>query len=169
MSMQWSSQLHRAASEGDHTSLQRLLEDGHSPGTVGGAICWLRGASEIITRTPLHYSAKGGHLQCVRLLLRYGANPNASDGDGYTPIHYVCQIHNPKYDVKEEVRSCLTSLMEFGGDRTARTNSGHTPLMLAMQQKNAVCANELLKQGKLAIVATPYPFTCCRHLPVIGS
>lgn len=148
MSMQhWSSQLHQAASEGDHVLLQCLLEQGHPPNSVGGSKCWLRGASEINTRTPLHYSAKGGHLLCVRLLLRYGADPNARDGDGYTPIHYICQIHNPKSDAREGVWLCLTSLVEFGGDTTVRTNSGHTPLMLARWQKNVVCAKELLKQG----------------------
>lgn len=147
MTLQWSHQLHQAACEGDLDLLQQLLQQGLSPDTRGGHVCWLRGASELCTRTPLHYSAKNGHLQCVRLLLMYGANPNAKDGDGYTPVHYVSQIHNPNSDIGEEARQCLTSLIDFGGDTTARTNSGHTPLSLARQQKNAVCAKELHKQG----------------------
>lgn len=143
MSMQWSHQLHQAACEGDFPLLQQQLQQGLPPDTIGGLVCWLRGASELYTRTPLHYSAKNGHLQCVRLLLKYGANPNARDSDGYTPVHYVCQIHNPNGNIREVVRQCLTSMIDFGGDTKARTDSGHTPLMLARQQKNAVCAKEL--------------------------
>lgn len=110
-------------------------------------MCWLRGASEIISRTPLHYSAKAGHPKCVRLLLRYGANPNARDADGYTPLHYICQFHNPSgSETRERVWLCLTSLLEFGASKRALTSSGYTPLILARQQQNAVCADELLKQ-----------------------
>lgn len=145
--IQWSHKLHQAASNGDSATLQNLLEQGHFPDTIGGFICWLRGASELNTRTPLHYSAKAGHLQCIRLLLKYGANPNARDSDGYAPIHYVCQIHNPSDETRETVSQCLESLMKFGGDTRARTISGKTPLDLARQHKNVACVNELIKQG----------------------
>lgn len=149
MSIHWSHQIHQAASDGDHTLLQHLLEQGTPPDTIGGALCWLRGASETCTRTPLHHAAKNGRIECVRLLLKYGADPNARDGDGYSPVHYVCQIHNPKSDGdKKGVWLCLTSLVELGGYTKLRTKSGHTPAMLAHQQKNAVCTKELQKQGK---------------------
>lgn len=147
MKMQWSHQLHQAASDGDVVFLQQLLEQGFPPDTLGGQMCWLRGASELCTRTPLHHSAKTGHLQCVRLLLTYGADPNARDGDGYTPVHYVCQIYNPNSDIRDEVWQCLTSLIDFGGDTKATTDSGNTPLMIARQHNNAACTEELHKQG----------------------
>ena len=110
-------------------------------------MCWLRGASEMNTRTPLHYASKMGHVCCVRLLLKHGANPNARDGDGYTPLHYVCQIHNPVGERGEMATQCLLSLLEFGGDPRSRTLSGKTPLDLARQQKNTVCEKELIQQG----------------------
>ena len=145
--MDWSSELHRAASDGDTATLQNLLQQGHPPDTVGGQMCWLRGASEFNARTPLHYSAKGGHLASTRLLLRYGANPNSRDSDGYTPIHYICQIHNPGNDTKDTVLQCLQSLVSFGGDIRARTDSGNTPIYIARRHKNAVCEREILQQG----------------------
>jgi hypothetical protein len=152
MIMQWSHQLHQAASDGNLSLLQSWLEQGTSPDTIGGPQCWLRGASEPCTRTPLHYAAKNGQFQCVRLLLKYGANPNATDGDGYTPVHYTCQIHNPSTaGAQKEVRLTLTSLLEFGGDMKLRTNSGYTPVMLAKQQKNAPCVKELNKQGNYLV------------------
>lgn len=148
LAMQWSQELHEAASKGDTGTLQQCLEQGNSPNAIGGQVCWVRGASEINTRTPLHYSAKGGHLHCVRLLLRYGADPNAKDGDGYTPIHYICQIHNPSgSEASKTILLCLQSLMDFGGKWKARTASGHTPMDIARKQKNSVCANELQKRG----------------------
>lgn len=37
-------------------------------------------------RTPLHRAAQFGHVQAVQLLLRLGANPNAQDENGWTPL-----------------------------------------------------------------------------------
>ena len=37
-------------------------------------------------RTPLHRAAQFGHVQAVQLLLRLGANPNAQDKNGWTPL-----------------------------------------------------------------------------------
>ena len=138
--------LHKAASEGDTTTLQQLLEEGHSPSTTGGTSCWLRGASENHTRTPLHYAAKHGHLDCIRLLLKYGADPNSKDGDGYTPIHYLCQMHNPSQDHHDNLRQCMSSLVLCGADLRAKTNSGRTPLEIAQTQRNSICQRAIEKQ-----------------------
>ncbi|MCK4823329.1 ankyrin repeat domain-containing protein, partial [bacterium] len=37
-------------------------------------------------RTPLHRAAQFGHVQAVQLILRLGANPNAEDENGWTPL-----------------------------------------------------------------------------------
>ena len=138
--------LHKAASEGDRATLQQLLEEGYSPSTTGGISCWLRGASEIHTRTPLHYATKHGHLDCIRLLLKHGANPNSKDGDGYTPLHYLCQIYNPSQGHHDDLRQCVTSLVQCGADIRAKTNSGKTPLEVALTQKNSICREAIEKQ-----------------------
>ena len=131
--------LHQAASDGDTATLQQLLENGHSPKVRGGTSCFLRGASDLHTRTPLHYAAKHGHLNCIRLLLKYGADPNSKDGDGYTPLHYLCQVYNPGQDCRDNLRQCVTSLVQCGADLRAETNSGKTPLDIAKTQKNTIC------------------------------
>ena len=111
-------------------------------------MCWRRGASEFQKRTPLHYAAKSGHPDCMKLLLLYGADPNCTDEDGYTPIHYVCQMFKPIGRQKaEDICRCLKYLIDFGADIRARTKSSYTPMELALRHKNLECANELQKHG----------------------
>ena len=39
--------------------------------------------------TALHYSAQGGHVDCVNLLIKAKANINAVNNSGDTPLHKV--------------------------------------------------------------------------------
>ena len=58
----------------------------------------------------------GDRVQCLRLLAQAGANLNAKDFDGNTPLH---EIYLP--DVVEE-------LLRLGADVNARNNKGETPI-----------------------------------------
>lgn len=147
-SYSWSHQIHQAASEGNIRQLQHLLVEDNSPNTRGGVSCWLRGASQFLTRTPLHYAAKEGHLECIRLLLINGADPNIKDEDGYTPLHYSCQVFKPSADQHDKLRKCVESLIEFGGDVQAETNSQHTPATLARVQNNDACYQQIANHSK---------------------
>ena len=145
---QWSHELHRAAAGGEAERLGKLLEAGVSTELRGGVGAWLRGAYHSPHRTALHHAAKGGHLGCVRLLLSYGANPNAMDGDGYTPLHYVCQIHDPQGQERAEcVEGCATSLLQFGAHGNAVTSTGRSATELARTQRNTVCQRILHHHG----------------------
>ncbi len=144
----WSHQLHQAASDNNTDSLHQLLKQGHSPNTQGGLQCWLRGASSSQSRTPLHYAAKEGHLEAIRLLLAYGADPNARDEDGYIALHYVCQIYSPAPERSEGLRVCVDSLVEFGADVRAVTNARCSCRDLAKRQKNTVCLEAVRKHCK---------------------
>jgi ankyrin repeat protein len=59
---------------------------------------------------------EGARVECVRLLAEAGADVNARDKDGNTPLHEIFLI-----DVEEE-------LLKFGADVNARNNEGETPI-----------------------------------------
>ena len=70
-------QLHRAAEVGDLTEVERLIVAGYPINRF-----------DYLGRTPLHYAVAGEHLAIVDILLRAGANVNASDEQsvGNTPL-----------------------------------------------------------------------------------
>ena len=39
--------------------------------------------------TPLMFAARGGHLDCVRLLLENNADIETEDAEGWTALHYA--------------------------------------------------------------------------------
>lgn len=39
--------------------------------------------------TPLHLAVRQGKLQCVKLLLRGGANVNIANKDGFKPLYFA--------------------------------------------------------------------------------
>ena len=74
-------------------------------------------------RTPLHYAAREGHADAVKVLLTNGATVNAKDkSPGLTALHYAA-YRNQK-DVVE-------LLLEVGADVNARDLLAHTPLYWA--------------------------------------
>ena len=96
--------------------------------------------------SPLHLAAQGGHLEVMELLLEAGADINAVDARGYTPLHFVIcygpkRFFDPLPDLSETTRDIgvyhlLTDVPRFlidrGADLSAReSESGKTPLELA--------------------------------------
>ena len=51
-----------------------------------------------------------------------GADPNARDGDGATPLHIAAYVQNAKH---------AQLLLEAGADPHARTNAGRDPTSMA--------------------------------------
>lgn len=58
------------------------------------------------------------------MLLERGANINAANRIGFTPLHYAAQNVYPR---------AVIALIERGADINARTNNGETPLDLAIR------------------------------------
>jgi ankyrin repeat protein len=58
----------------------------------------------------------GARVECIRLLVQAGANVNARDNEGNTPLHEIFLT-----DVEEE-------LLKLGADANARNQDGETPI-----------------------------------------
>jgi ankyrin repeat protein len=65
----------------------------------------------------------GARAECVRLLAQAGANVNARDDDGNTPLHETFLT-----DVEEE-------LLKLGADVNARNKDGETPIFTTVDDE----------------------------------
>jgi ankyrin repeat protein len=66
---------------------------------------------------------EGARVECVRLLADAGANVNARDNDGSTPLHEALLT-----DVEKE-------LLERGADVNARNKNGETPIFTTVDNE----------------------------------
>jgi len=82
-------------------------------------------------QTNLHFAAKNGHIRMVKQLVKKGANVNAIDSYGETPLHEASSVDVVKF------------LIENGADNTIKNNMDQTPEDVAnckMDQKRlAIC------------------------------
>lgn len=67
-------------------------------------------------------AARGGHLECARLLLNCGADPNLSTLSGYTAMHSAAL---------SDEREVLELLLQHDADPFQLTFNGHSPRELA--------------------------------------
>lgn len=65
--------------------------------------------------------------ETIILLLEKGANVNARDNDGMTPLHLVA---------KQGIVEIMVTLLDKGADIEARDSSGCTPLFFAVRDNN---------------------------------
>ncbi|NXX48534.1 PPR27 phosphatase, partial [Tricholaema leucomelas] len=66
----------------------------------------------------LHEAVLTGNLDCVKLLVRYGADIHQKDEEGWTPLHMACS------DGYADIARYLISL---GASLEATTDDGETP------------------------------------------
>jgi ankyrin repeat protein len=127
-------------------------------------------------RTLLHEAAAAGSLTTVQLLLRLGADPEARDGGGHTPLYSVgneCSVEGAGQVVRElvqagaAVNACdgvqrctalhmaarrnnvevAATLLDCGADIEARDRAGDTPLRRAVNCNQVAVAALLLARG----------------------
>jgi ankyrin repeat protein len=87
--------------------------------------------------TALHEAAANGDTALVRLLLDFGANPNARTG-GITPLHLAVQFHH---------HAIITMLLAHGANANAALSNGQTSLHWAAIRGDCQSADSLLAYG----------------------
>jgi ankyrin repeat protein len=83
-------------------------------------------------------AAKENNVPEVCRLLTAGADVNAKDSKGETPLHWACR--NGRVQIVKE-------LLEHGADIEAKDNDGDTPLHWACCSGRLAVVNELLSRG----------------------
>ena len=85
-------------------------------------------------KTGLHYAAKAGFLKVINLLIENGADLDALDNDGETPLFEAIRS---TIKSGEKQRAALEALLVKGADPNVKNRKGQTPLQVATQMRRA--------------------------------
>jgi len=109
--------------------------------TVGRDLCGPVRAGDGLT--PLARAALRGHINTARLFIAFGADVNARDRTGWTPLHYTMR---PWGTGGTNVRLARL-LLEHGADPDAAMQDGRTLLHVAAARGEIEAAKLLLSKG----------------------
>jgi len=139
--------------------LDMLLQNGGDPNVVGrdGSVPLMVCLVPLINKDPLHcltHTMKVFYLNCVRLLCKYGANPNCSSRSNLTPLHVLVFTASEYITLNREVekangltfiRQLLVILLQHGLDPNVRFSqrTQHVLLSLMDMVQNARVPSDL--------------------------
>lgn len=98
--------------------------------------------------TALQVALKGGFTVIALILLKAGADANARDATGFTPLLMACGKTTFGY------KEVAEKLVHMGADVNARDPLGWTPLLLAISAGNAGLVSLLLANGASPMART---------------
>ena len=99
-------------------------------------------------QTPLHLAMGRDWFKLARILLDHGADANAENNDGKTPLHLLSESRVHNGDALELIRV----LLKHGVAVNRRDKNNQTPLLLAMWRGQLELARILLDHGADATV-----------------
>eukprot|EP01053_Blabericola_migrator_P009401 Blabericola_migrator_1__9400@NODE_507_length_7957_cov_200_853612_g389_i0_p1_GENE_NODE_507_length_7957_cov_200_853612_g389_i0NODE_507_length_7957_cov_200_853612_g389_i0_p1_ORF_typecomplete_len1255_score177_92Ank_2/PF12796_7/1_4e07Ank_2/PF12796_7/7_2e06Ank_2/PF12796_7/1_5e03Ank_2/PF12796_7/4_2e16Ank_2/PF12796_7/0_08Ank_4/PF13637_6/2_5e08Ank_4/PF13637_6/18Ank_4/PF13637_6/0_0042Ank_4/PF13637_6/5_2e02Ank_4/PF13637_6/3_4e16Ank_4/PF13637_6/0_84Ank_4/PF13637_6/5_3Ank_5/PF13857_6/0_00024Ank_5/PF13857_6/5 len=110
--------------------------------------CWLTKMQELLAirdsttgHTALHYVAEDGRLDCLKVLLKYGAIIDIRNSAGQTPLHCAC------YENRGEAAEYLIA---HGSQLHQRDYEKlETPLMVCIRTRNDSLASMIIKYLKI--------------------
>ena len=85
-------------------------------------------------KTGLHYAAKAGFLKVINLLIENGADLDALDSDGETPLFEAIRS---TIKSGEKQRAALEALLIKGANPNVKNRKGQTPLQVARRMRRA--------------------------------
>jgi ankyrin repeat protein len=94
--------------------------------------------------SPLFDAIWSGKSEPVRLLLENGADANAKDTSGKSPLHKACNVYNL---YPEEMLDTINLLLDFDADVSAADDKGRTPLHAAASAGHIVLVKLLVTHG----------------------
>lgn len=98
----------------------------------------LNEAPTIPRNAALHAAIAGGAWETAELLMAHGADVNAVNSIGGTPLHNAAARANPEI---------VERLLAAGAQANARNHNGETPLALALKKGHTTVANILRNHG----------------------
>ena len=113
-------------------------------------------------RTELHYAVRNGDLESIRALLAKGADVNARDRDGMTPLAFDIEVVPDHARATEIARTLIAA----GADVNLKNETETTPLKLAVYQfedRKGELVSVLLDAGADANAADDYGTTVLMH------
>lgn len=105
--------LHIAAEKGQESKLVKLIEE-EAEIDLG----------DDMEKTALHYAATNGHFNVARILLEHGADANAQDENGSTPLLLLRRNHE----------TLISLLIKFGADINACNFEGKSICHIAAEK-----------------------------------
>jgi ankyrin repeat protein len=115
----------RSAQRGDVEGVRAALNESNGSITVNSA-------SATSGNTALHEASQREHIELVRELLALGADANARNSQGATPLHKA--VSRPSERKEPHLSETVAALVRGGGDVGAVDRHGDSPLTKAIRQ-----------------------------------